>query len=522
MNKNVNENHEYKMKQQWKTLSLMCVVLMAFLTIFLMRAYRRNTENIFKELIYEKLFVSHDVALNKLEKSLQSKDTNVEADDLINVFGEKEENIFHYICDTKGEILGGDVKIFDIKYTVESELRAIRVPEKKIAKINSALADLKVDEPVVFDNLGIRNVYLEASRVNYRDWILVSGYRSKQMEGYKNSLIKSNRMLIITLLICAGLMLAILFYVYLKQQKRVMKGQARYDILSEFSDTVLFEYDCMEKSLVFTPNIATLFNLPEVGIIHPFSEDTSFRMIHPDDVGKVKHLLETIGVEKDEIDGFVIRFKDKDGNYRWVRWKGRLVRGRLGIPQVFLGKISDVQDEMTKEQLLRERAELDGLTGALNRKSIEKKIQQLIKEKDCQGFLFMIDVDDFKQVNDTMGHAMGDQALIHLVELLKDNFRKDDLVGRLGGDEFMVFMTDTDEPEAARKRGLDVLKKLEESESLPKFSVSMGAAAFPYAGKDYESLYLAADHAMYISKKTGKNKLHVDPGNRMKTGKTVE
>ena len=54
----------------------------------------------------------------------------------------------------------------------------------------------------------------------------------------------------------------------------------------------------------------------------------------------------------------------------------------------------------------------------------------------------------------------------------------------------MVFMTDTDEPEAARKRGLDVLKKLEESEALPKFSVSMGAAAFLYAGKDYESLYL--------------------------------
>lgn len=99
--------------------------------------------------------------------SLQSKDTNVEADDLINVFDKKEENIFHYICDTKGEILSGDVKIFDIKYTVESELRAMRVSEKKIAQINSALADLKVDEPEVFDNLGIRNVYLEAAEACY-------------------------------------------------------------------------------------------------------------------------------------------------------------------------------------------------------------------------------------------------------------------------------------------------------------------------------------------------------------------
>ena len=87
----------------------------------------------------------------------------------------------------------------------------------------------------------------------------------------------------------------------------------------------------------------------------------------------------------------------------------------------------------------------------------------------------------------------------------------------------MVFMTDTDEPEAARKRGFDVLKKLEESEVLPKFSVSMGAAAFPYAGKDYESLYLAADNAMFtFARKTGKNKLHVDPGNIMKIEQTME
>ena len=65
-------------------------------------------------------------------------------------------------------------------------------------------------------------------------------------------------------------------------------------------------------------------------------------MVHPDDVEKVKNLLSTIGDKKDEIDDFVIRFKDKNGNYRWVRWMGRLVRGRLGTPQVFLGKISDV------------------------------------------------------------------------------------------------------------------------------------------------------------------------------------
>lgn len=130
---------------------------------------------------------------------------------------------------------------------------------------------------------------------------------------------------------------------YVKQQKKVMKGRARYDILSEFSDTVLFEYDCLEKTLVFTPNITTLFGLKEIGPIRPFDSDTDFTMVHPDDVAKVKALLSTIGDNSDEIDDFVIRFKDKNDNYRWVRWMGRLIRGRLGTPQAFLGKISDVR-----------------------------------------------------------------------------------------------------------------------------------------------------------------------------------
>lgn len=235
-------------------------------------------------------------------------------------------------------------------------------------------------------------------------------------------------------------------------------------------------------------------------------------MVHPDDVEKVKNLLSTIGDKKDEIDDFVIRFKDKNGNYRWVRWMGRLVRGRLGTPQVFLGKISDVQDEMTKEQDLLEKASIDGLTGALNRKSAEAKIGELMQNKNCKGYLFMIDIDDFKTVNDTMGHAMGDLALINLVKILKENFRKDDIVGRLGGDEFIVFMTDTEFAADAEAKGAEILDVLAASKEEPHFTISVGAAAYPAAGQDYENLYLAADHAMYVSKKTGKNRIHVDNG----------
>ena len=368
----------------------------------------------------------------------------------------------------------------------------------------------------IFTELEKTDIYLVASKLEGRDCILVSEYRSAKMKNYKAVLINGNRMIIFTLLGCALIMVFFIVRFYMKQQKKVMKGQARYDILSEFSDTVLFEYDCLEKTLVFTPNITTLFGLKEIGPIRPFDNDTDFTMVHPDDVAKVKALLSTIGDNSDEIDDFVIRFKDKNYNYRWVRWMGRLIRGRLGTPQAFLGKISDVQDEMTREQDLREKASVDGLTGALNRKAAEQKINALMQDKECKGYLLMLDIDDFKTVNDTLGHAIGDLALITLVKLLKEHFRREDIIGRLGGDEFIVFMTNTELASAVEAKGAEILDILAKSETTPHFTVSIGAAAYPTAGNDYESLYLAADNAMYASKKSGKNRIHVDNGQQKK------
>lgn len=518
MEKTTRDNPEYKLKRQGIIIGIVCLVVMASLTIFLMRRYRQRTEGIFTELIEESLLSSHSEALSELTGTLDSQGEQEDIEAAWDALNQNENNVFHYVCDSEGEILAGDMKIFDIRYTVASELRSIRVKDKKILEVESILKTLESGTPYIFKDLEKSDIYLVASRLEGRNCILISGYRSGKMKTYKSVIIKSNRVLIFTLIGCAVIMILFTVRFYLKQQKKVMKGQARYDILSEFSDTVLFEYDCLDKTLVFTPNITTLFKLNEIGQIKPFDEKTDFTMVHPDDVEKVKNLLATIGDERDEVDDFVIRFKDKDGNYRWVRWMGRLIRGRLGTPQVFLGKISDVQDEMTKEQDLREKASIDGLTGALNRKAAELQINTLMGDKNCKGYLFMIDVDDFKTVNDTLGHAMGDLALINLVKLLKENFRKADVVGRLGGDEFIVFMTNTEIQADAEAKGTEILDILATSTEEPHFTISIGAAAYPGAGSDYESLYLAADHAMYVSKKSGKNRIHVDNGTAV-TGK---
>lgn len=415
MEKSYKDTSEYKMKKQAIRIGIICLVFMASLTVFLMRRYRQQTETIFANLIEEPLLSSHSKAFTQMEDFLAGEGNSEGIEDAWEEIDKDEKDIFHYICNSEGEILAGEMKIFDIRYTVASELRDIRVKDKKIEEVEEELKKLKEGEPYVFSNLHDTGIYLVASKFAGHDWILMSGYRSEQMETYKTMIIKSNRALIFILLTCAGLLILLTLGFYMKQQKKAMKGQARYNILSEFSDTVLFEYDCMDKVLVFTPNITTLFKLKEVGPIHPFDKNIDFTMIHPDDIEKMRKLLSTIGDETDEIDNFVIRFKDIDGNYRWVRWKGRLVRGRLG------------------------------------------------------------------------------------------------------GDEFIVFMSHTNDPRIAENKGNEILEKLKTSTLEPKFTISIGAAAYPTAGDSYENLYLAADHAMYVSKKTGKNRIHVETGTAAET-----
>ena len=406
MEKSVKDNPEYKMKRQGMIIGLVCLAVMVFLTIFLMSRYRQRTEKIFTELMEESLLSTHSEALTEMENFLAGSAGADKVEEAWEALNEDEGNVLHYVCNSDGKILAGDMRIFDIEYTVATVLRSQHVKDNRISQVEKSLKKLTYGAPHIFTELEKTDIYLVASKLEGRDCILFSEYRSAKMKNYKAVLINGNRMIIFTLLGCALIMVFFTVRFYMKQQKKVMKGQARYDILSEFSDTVLFEYDCLEKTLVFTPNITTLFGL--------------------------------------------------------------------------------------------------------------KEISALMQDKECKGYLLMLDIDDFKTVNDTMGHAIGDLALITLVKLLKEHFRREDIIGRLGGDEFIVFMTNTELASAVEAKGAEILDILAKSETTPHFTVSIGAAAYPAAGNDYESLYLAADNAMYASKKSGKNRIHVDNGQKKK------
>ncbi|MCH5249793.1 MAG: GGDEF domain-containing protein [Lachnospiraceae bacterium] len=165
-----------------------------------------------------------------------------------------------------------------------------------------------------------------------------------------------------------------------------------------------------------------------------------------------------------------------------------------------------------KQQQLESKADTDLLTGLNNKLATERKIKEFIAgNPNAQSMMFIFDIDNFKKINDTMGHAFGDEVLRSLGQQIRVLFRSSDIVGRAGGDEFIVFLKNINEPEIVRKEAKkveDFFKDFKAGE-YTKYSAtaSIGVAIFPQEGADFESLYKAADSALYKAKQRGKKQL---------------
>ena len=181
---------------------------------------------------------------------------------------------------------------------------------------------------------------------------------------------------------------------------------------------------------------------------------------------------------------------------------------------------------------LQAQAQIDSLTDLLNREEAAGRIKDYLNNTGQHGrhVLFMIDLDNFKKINDTFGHFEGDRVLTILAEKLKSAFRTDDIVGRLGGDEFVVLMKHVSSADIERRKAAELLDALEYMMSADDLSVtvtaSIGIAVYKGDQKSFDTLYKQADEALYQAKLAGKNRYcHFDKnevtGANADTGQTV-
>lgn len=207
------------------------------------------------------------------------------------------------------------------------------------------------------------------------------------------------------------------------------------------------------------------------------------------------------------------------GGEKWsiyIQKKNHILMYIIPIIVAMLGGIflfavyKKIYDMFSHYENLKHDASRDSLTGLYNRKSLENVINKNIEQyKSIYGTLIIIDIDNFKNVNDNEGHLVGDEVLKVVSNLIRNNFRDTDCVARLGGDEFSVFLPKMIKRDVLERKIRYLIKKSNEELNYycEKYDVSLsiGAAISDYKYSDYESIYFSADEAMYNVKISGKN-----------------
>ncbi|MGH2840810.1 MAG: GGDEF domain-containing protein, partial [Solirubrobacteraceae bacterium] len=230
---------------------------------------------------------------------------------------------------------------------------------------------------------------------------------------------------------------------------------------------------------------------------------------HPDD--RAEDVEVAWRVLRGELDTWQTekRFVRPDGSVVWAIANLTFLRDDEGRPLAWLGQFQDITQRKSLEQRMRRLAEEDPLTGLPNRRSFEGALQLALDLNDRHGHvgtLLMIDLDGFKEINDTHGHAVGDATLVAVARALRSRLRRTDLLARYGGDEFAVLLRLTRSDRAQHVVG--ALERVVRDTTLgaagPAISltVSIGLAEFgPDSAQTRDALFAAADAAMYEAKR---------------------
>ena len=174
------------------------------------------------------------------------------------------------------------------------------------------------------------------------------------------------------------------------------------------------------------------------------------------------------------------------------------------------GYLQDIDQDILRQEELRKKAQMDPLTKVMNAGAGRKQIEKILKKQQGKpnGYnaMFLMDIDDFKRINDTYGHLVGDRTLEAFGEILKNTFRKEDVVYRLGGDEFVAFVKNIQTPEQSIDsimcRLNEHMEQVREKYSFFSSSIGVYVTNQPCS---FEQYYIEADQVLYETKKQGKS-----------------
>jgi diguanylate cyclase (GGDEF)-like protein/PAS domain S-box-containing protein len=295
--------------------------------------------------------------------------------------------------------------------------------------------------------------------------------------------------------------------------RALAEAEARWKLALHASGDGVWDCDFKTGNVVLSPRANAILDVDTADV--PSTLAAVQELIHPDDVqGSSRALQEHLaGRTPDYTAEYRVRLRD--GGWRWIVVHGMVAqRGPDGRALRMVGTFANIDARKSEEQQMRYRANHDALTGLPNRLLFADRLEQTIRvaqrERTRLGVLYF-DLDKFKPVNDTFGHAVGDALLVEVARRVGGSLRESDTLARIGGDEFAVLLPRCADAAQARKVGENILAQLncefQVEHHVLHISGSVGYALFPENGQDGEAMVRSADVAMYAAKAAGRGRV---------------
>lgn len=297
-----------------------------------------------------------------------------------------------------------------------------------------------------------------------------------------------------------------------QMEKELRLSLGRYQIIMNQTNDVIFEWDILNDTLVVTSNWEKKFGKRKFAngcSLYDVLDNEHYPTFAPEDMHLVHENIRMIKDGEPYLET-ELRICHENGKYIWCRIRMTQQFDQDGRGVKVIGVVIDIDQEIKKSQYLKKQAEQDALTGMYNKMTTQSLIGEYLQGEGTSGVLMIVDIDNFKQVNDTLGHLYGDAVLSNLARSMSNSFRETDILGRIGGDEFLVFLKEINTVEGAKVNAEKILRLFGDLQVRGRrhqdISCSIGIVMYPADGKDFVTLYQRADYALYQAKNAGKNR----------------
>ena len=290
-------------------------------------------------------------------------------------------------------------------------------------------------------------------------------------------------------------------------QAELAASEAKFRAFVENASDLISARDPGGTYTYASPNWKTLLGHEPADVLGRDARE----FVHPEDLPAWEAFIERVAASRSSQGGLEVRVRHLDGSWRWHVASESPLLDDQGRVTALLSISRDVTERRKFEERMRHLAQFDALTDLPNRALVFDRLAQsltLARRHQRPLALLFIDLDDFKPINDTWGHAEGDAVLVEIGRRLRASVRASDTVGRVGGDEFVVLLQEVDGRAAALAVAAKIRQALAEPITRPgrshRVDASIGVALYPDHGDDVDTLTNRADTAMYAAKRLGR------------------